>query len=72
MTSQTSEPSPEMLNDPVGIKLVADIHARLGAGRTSSADCTCPRSSNGHRRGINLDCPWDGTNTTGFRKAATA
>lgn len=71
MATHLSEPSEEMLNDPVGIELVEDIHRRLGEGRTSSADCICPRSSNGHRRGINLDCPWDGIHTTGFKAPGT-
>lgn len=71
MATHPSEATEEMFNDPVGIKLVEDIHKRLGAGRTSSADCTCPRSSNGHRCGINLTCPWDGIQTTGFSTAAT-
>lgn len=67
MAIHLSEPTEEMLNDPVGIELVEAIHARkLGVGRTSSADCICPRSSGGYRRGINPDCPWDGIHTTGF------
>ena len=66
-----SEPTKEMLNDPVGIGLVEAIHRRLGAGRTSSADCTCPRSSNGHRRGINPTCPWDGLTPQTFATTAT-
>lgn len=71
MNAPRSEPTEEMLNDPVGIELVEAIHHRLGAGRTSSADCTCPRSSGGHRRGINPDCPWDGIHPQTFVTTAT-
>lgn len=45
--------------------------SKLGAGRTSGADCTCPRSSGGYRRGIDLDCPWDGIRPSTFRETAT-
>jgi hypothetical protein len=65
--------SPELaaqLNDPEGQQLVqAIIERKLGAGRTSAADCTCPCSSGGYRRGINPDCPWDGIHPETFRKA---
>lgn len=70
MTTQASKPLEEMLADVEGQELVeAIIERKLGAGRTSLADCTCPRSSGGYRRGIDLNCPWDGTHPETFRKA---
>lgn len=66
----TVDPLQVMLADPEGPLLVqAILERKLGAGRTTSADCICPRSSNGHRRGINLDCPWDGINPQTFTTA---
>lgn len=40
---------------------------QLGAGRTTAADCICPKSSGGYRRGINPDCKWDGLHPETFK-----